>query len=929
MFFKKLIGIDNIDLPAETGVALTFAVGLVGTMFLAPAASAADYTVGSESDLTTAIADDESNAEGTTGLILLNDLTVTGVVPSATGPFTSAIDTTGGYTLTLDGAGAVWDFGSSNHNSIDGSVTGGLTLSNGATLQIEDNPDHTSDPSGFLDFLEGNLTVTGDRTSLTTNYFAVGRSGDATITVDGGAHVTTNVSNIGEDPQNTNASHIHMVVDGPGTVWDADTFLAGGVTGNGSNVDVTLSGGAVINSIGSSIGSNGNATMLVTGADSRFLVAGGLDIGERMFWEAGIAGLGDGALTISDSGFVSAESVLLGLTGSNDHDPDITGALTVDSGSALETNELAVGFGSGTATFDNGTLRSRDGYEYLIHDFAPGTLNIGAGGMFIDSNGFDVTAASGISGVLGGDLTKEGAGTLTLTAANTYDGATHVTAGTLAAGATDVFSAVSDHNVVTGAALDLQGFDQTVASLDNAGTVRLGGAPGTVLSITDAYNGDGLIIFNTALGDDSSVTDRVDVGGDATGNGSIKVNNVGGMGGQTDEGIKLIDVTGVSGASFALLGDYVFEGDQAVVGGAYAYRLYQGSTSDPGDGGWYLRSALIPSGPAPLYQAGVPLYESYARALGAFNQLGTLQQRVGNRSWAGGGGTAGTIDLGGRQIETGGLWGRIEGARAHDGLDTTAGSVGYDSDLWRLQAGLDGVVTQSGQGVLVGGAYLDYGSISADVASRFGKGRIATTGYGIGGTLTWYDASGFYVDGVAQMQGFDSTLNSSTAGLDLVGGNLGFGYAASIEAGSRIAVGGGLSVTPQAQLAYNQVGFDSFADAFGAKVSQADDGALAGRLGLSVDYESTPRESDGSARTHLYAIANLYYDFDGRTAVDVSGKALSAGHDQLAGGLGFGGSYNWDEDRYSLYGEASVRRGLDGSADNYGVNGNIGFKGRW
>lgn len=32
-----------------------------------------------------------------------------------------------------------------------------------------------------------------------------------------------------------------------------------------------------------------------------------------------------------------------------------------------------------------------------------------------------------------------------------------------------------------------------------------------------------------------------------------------------------------------------------------------------------------------LYQA--PLYEAYAGVLQTFNQLGTLQQRLGNRSW--------------------------------------------------------------------------------------------------------------------------------------------------------------------------------------------------------------------------------------------------------------------------------------------------------
>ena len=281
--------------------------------------------------------------------------------------------------------------------------------------------------------------------------------------------------------------------------------------------------------------------------------------------------------------------------------------------------------------------------------------------------------------------------------------------------------------------------------------------------------------------------------GFTTGTGSIRVTNVGGTGAQRVEGIRIIDVAGTSSASFALLGDYVFEGDQAVVGGAYAYRLYQGSTSSPNDGDWYLRSTLLPDGPDPLYQAGVPLYESYPQVLAMLNQLGTLQQRVGNRSWGGSDSTAGIIDLGDRQVEAGGMWARIEGTYAHEELDTTSGGTDYDASLWRLQAGLDGVVQQGERGALIGGAYLSYGTVGADVSSLFGNGDITTSGFGIGGTLTWYDASGFYLDGVAQLQWFDSTLRSSTAGLDLVAGNDGFGYALSLEAGSQINLGDGWS----------------------------------------------------------------------------------------------------------------------------------------
>src|SRR5690606_29961495 len=91
-----------------------------------------------------------------------------------------------------------------------------------------------------------------------------------------------------------------------------------------------------------------------------------------------------------------------------------------------------------------------------------------------------------------------------------------------------------------------------------------------------------------------------------------------------------------------LIGDYELEGQQVVVGGAYAYSLWKNGVSTPQDGNWYLRSKLKDQpgpGPAPqpepVYQAGAPIYEAYSRALLGLMEMPTLQQRVGNRYWSG------------------------------------------------------------------------------------------------------------------------------------------------------------------------------------------------------------------------------------------------------------------------------------------------------
>jgi fibronectin-binding autotransporter adhesin len=902
-------------LPRVSAAVLALAGALAGTV---PTASAVSSFVVNDATAFKNAVTDASTDPNNTDITLTNDITINNtVLTEAIEPATLAIYTSGGHTLTLSGD-TVWDAGSYTYFAVTGSTSGGLTVSSGAQLTISDSS------ADILDMGAGILTVTGDGTTVTSTHLAAGRNDNTTVTVTDGAHVITRGSaTLGEDSNTTYAANITVLVDGEGTVWDAKYFAAGGAT---NNVDVTLSGGALIKAGSASIGRNGNATMLVTGSGSTLAVSGTLAVGERRSWISD-AGVGDGALTISNGGLVSASRVLLGVIGNASPDAGVTGELLVDSGGTLATGELAPELGTGSATFHDGTLRATSNGRSLIHGFDPGTFVLADEGMFLDSNGLDVVAESGMSG--NGALTKQGLGTLTVTGPNTYEGATFVTKGTLAAGVTNTFSAASDHHVSAGATLALQGFDQTIASLENLGTVSLGGAPGTQLTITGNYQGDdGVILINTALGDDNSLTDRVDVDGNATGTGSVRVTNVGGTGAQTDQGIRIINVAGTSSAQFALLGDYEFEGDQAVVGGAYAYRLYQGSPNNPGDGDWYLRSTLLPDGPDPLYQAGVPLYESYPQVLAMLNQLGTLQQRVGNRSWIGSDST-GIIDLTHRQVEAGGMWARIEGAYAHQELDTTSGGTDYDASLWRLQAGLDGVVQHGERSALIGGAYVSYGTIGADVASLFGNGSITSSGLGVGGTLTWYDASGFYLDGVAQVQWFDSTLNSSTAGLDLVAGNGGFGYAVSLEAGSQISLSDGWSLTPQGQIVYSEVAFNDFADAFGTAVGLTDGGGLSGRLGVSIDHETAEPGDDGLARRHFYGIANLYYDFDNTTGVDVAGTRLTASHDQLSGGLGLGGSYNWGDDKYSLYGEASFRTGLNAPGESYSLGANAGLKARW
>jgi len=500
---------------------------------------------------------------------------------------------------------------------------------------------------------------------------------------------------------------------------------------------------------------------------------------------------------------------------------------------------------------------------------------------------------------------------------------------------------------------DGEGIYTIAGNVTNAGTITTqDGAAGDVLTIAGNYTGEGgKLLIDTVLNGDTSESDRLAVAGDTSGVTNVAVTNVGGVGAQTVEGIKIIEVGGASEGKFSLLGDYTHEGEQAVVGGAYAYKLYQGGVSTPTDGDWYLRSQLKPVDPVdpvdpqpeePLYQAGVPTYESYAQSLLGLNGVSTLQQRVGNRFWANNGNhviAQGADPVGtpyaapeeaGVAIEGNGVWGRIEGA--HNSIEPrfSTSRTDYDQNILKLQAGLDGLLLENEGGKLIGGVTVHYAHGKTKTNSVYGDGEISTDGYGFGGTLTWYGENGFYLDGQGQLTWYRSDLSSNLANATLAGGNDGFGYALSVEGGKRIAIDPAWSVTPQAQLVYSSVDFDAFTDTFGSRVSIDRGDSLQGRLGLTLDHESSWQNANGQLdRAHVYGIANLYYEFLEGTKVDVAGVSFASEQDRLWGGLGIGGSYNWNDDKYSIYGEGLVNTSLNNFGDSYSIKGQAGFKVKW
>jgi len=574
----------------------------------------------------------------------------------------------------------------------------------------------------------------------------------------------------------------------------------------------------------------------------------------------------------------------------------------------LEVSEDGnLGATAGVLTFSGGTLRNTDDFtsaRNFVVNPAGGTIQTNA----------DLTLTGVISGT--GPLVKNGNAALVLTGNSSgFAGSTLVDAGTL------VVNGSLCGPMTVGKTARLQGTG-TVCDTTNMGVVAPGNGIGT-FTIDGNYVGNGgMLEIETVLGGDGSVADLLVITGDTSGETDVRVINLGGVGALTTEGIKVIDVGGASNGLFSLIGSYTLQGSEVIVAGAYAYGLYKGGMSTPDDGDWYLRS---------LYQAGVPIYETYASTLQSFNKLGTMQQRLGNRFWAT---LPEPVEKGMPSqyglIEGNGLWGRLEASDSRFLPKISTSGVEYDVTNWRAEAGADLLLAEESFGSLIGSLIGHYGTVSSDVYSIHGEGSIESAGGGVGGALTWYGTNDFYVDGQGHATWYKSDLYSSTAGMDLAKDRDAFGYNLGLEVGKRFWFGRRWSATPQAQFAYSRINFENFVDPFGAAVTFEKSESLLGRLGITVDRQTEWMNGSGTTnRSHLYGIANLHYDFAGSWHVDVASTVLEHQNQPLWGGLGIGGTLNVADDKYSVYGEAQARTSFENFGDSRLLSGTLGLRVAW
>ncbi|EBN6907544.1 fibronectin-binding autotransporter adhesin ShdA [Salmonella enterica] len=530
-----------------------------------------------------------------------------------------------------------------------------------------------------------------------------------------------------------------------------------------------------------------------------------------------------------------------------------------------------------------GTINPEDASEYMLTEGlswnatatsatpAHGTFTLGAG------DSFEVTSVlgdkTGNGDWDGKSLTKLGAGKLTLSGANTYSGDTNVQEGTLwlsGDGSIGEMGSQQAVNVSSGATFGGSNGTTVNGKVTNEGTLVFGDSeetgaiftlngdlinmgamtsgsssstPGNTLYVDGDYIGNGGSLYlNTVLGDDDSATDKLVITGDASGSTDLYINGIG-SGAQTTNGIEVVDVGGTSTSDAFVL-------KNEVNASLYTYRLYWNES----DNDWYLASKaqsddddsggdvtppddgddggnVTPPDDggdvAPQYRADIGAYmgnQWMARNL----QMQTLYDREGSQY----------------RNADGSVWARFKAGKAES--EAVSGNIDMDSNYSQSQLGGDILAWGNGQQSVTVGVMASY--INADTDSTGNRGADGSQftssgnvdGYNLGVYATWFaDAqthSGVYVDSWYQYGFYNNSVESGDAGSESYDSTA---NAVSLETGYRydIALNNGntVSLTPQAQVVWQNYSADSVKDNYGTRIDGQDGDSWTTRLGLRVD----------------------------------------------------------------------------------------------
>ncbi|MCO7462928.1 autotransporter outer membrane beta-barrel domain-containing protein [Stenotrophomonas maltophilia] len=735
------------------------------------------------------------------------------------------------------------------------------------------------------------------------------------LSVDGGRTETITST----DSQVTlNNGHVQALVDGRG----ASIVLRGSSTLDMTNS--TLHDGNVVVSDHSSARITGS-TLRSVGANARFSVG--------IYLDKSPSRPDANSTVIVDSSFVRAEA---------------------SPGAAMLSNGHAVRLQQGTAILQNGTrVEGANSGVLLLGGTIPSvlgqpiTLRVDNAQVASDSGAaiwvaprrsvrYDITVANG-SQLSGGDghlllVRPDGSATGEAEVHFTVDDAS------LAGDITFDTSRVSGNLDVVlrnKAQIDGRFANVTTASIDSdstwlltgdsnvgqltlgaGGTVALGnGSTFNTLSL-DAFTGNGgTLLFNTQLGDDTSLTDTLVIAGDANGQASVRVLNAGGAGAKTDRGIELIDIGGASNAQFDLVG--------RAVGGQYEYFLVKDA-----NGNWYLRSELATTPDPCLADPSLPQCKPIidpVDPIDPINPIPVLRPETGAY-------LANQFALDQMLRHT--YRDRQRGAAVTDGIrgwarvDATQSKLGAVDDQLdlrvdrsRLQLGADIGVFDDGRGRVgvMGTAARSSATSRSDVTGFSARGKVE--GGALGVYSNWANDA-MYMDASVQRGQVRNRVQGDGLAEERYDSDI---WQSSLEAGYRFGIGQigstALSLQPELQLVYTDAKTDVHTETNGTVVRAAGNNGLSGRAGLRLQGES---RSAAGASVSPYLAANWYRDGAGN-GIAFDDEVLKAGIPRNRYELSAGARVEF-RSGFSAWGGFGVMRGDSGYRE---ATGNLSVAYSW
>ncbi|MHA3774584.1 beta strand repeat-containing protein [Verrucomicrobiota bacterium sgz303538] len=372
-----------------------------------------------------------------------------------TGGGTGTLNQTGG-TMTLtsgqvwigEGATGTWNMSGGSLKS--GNLIVGRNGGSTATLNLSGNAQVNTGffSVGQFDTVKGNVTI-AENATLNVARILVGDAGTAqgTVTQTGGTVTevdgdtaenrignnvgTTGTYNLQGGKLLITKNNLQIGASGIGTFNQSGGEAAAGTYPSigryaGGVGTMNLSGGKF-----SQVGENGN---FIVGEEG----TGTLNVsGTGLLEITGRGPNGGGGLVI---GLVAAAPEIPGIPADGDIPavpavpavPGGNGTVNLDGGT-IRTDFVEARFGKAQLNLNGGTLQAgKDQFEFFpgfTPDNTNADLELKAGGVILDTQGFSVATSANLDGV--GGVTKKGSGSLILWGNNTYTGTTKINEGTL------------------------------------------------------------------------------------------------------------------------------------------------------------------------------------------------------------------------------------------------------------------------------------------------------------------------------------------------------------------------------------------------------------------------------------------------------------------------------------------------------------------